>query len=120
MKFSKSLLEDLLEASKNTFPNEFLALLSENKKGIISEFVLTPTIFGKTHAIFRRDLMPIDKSIVGSYHSHPSNSAMPSKADLRVFSSTGKIHLIAHYPFNFGAIKAFDNNGKTIQLEVID
>lgn len=120
MKIKKETLNDLLRASRNTFPNEFLALLAENKKGIVSEFVLIPTIFGKTHAIFRRDLMPIDKSIVGSYHSHPGNSSNPSSADLRVFSSTGKIHLIAHYPFNFSTITAFDEKGKTTEIEIIE
>ena len=120
MKISKSLLEDLLEASRNTFPNEFLALLAENKKGIVSEFVLIPTIYGKTHAIFRRDLMPIDKSIVGSFHSHPGNSSRPSSADLRVFSVMGKIHLIAHYPFDFGTIRAFDEKGKETAIEIVE
>ncbi|MDO8538777.1 MAG: Mov34/MPN/PAD-1 family protein [archaeon] len=120
MKILKRLLEDLLQASRNTFPNEFLALLAVNKEQVIAEFVLIPTIYGKTHAIFRRDLMPIDKSIVGSYHSHPSNSSKPSSADLRVFSGIGKIHLIGHYPYNFDTIKAFNEEGKIIELEIIE
>src|SRR3989344_9149431 len=111
MKIKKFVLEDLLLGARNTFPNEFFALLGE-KNGVIEEFVLVPSVYGKTHAIWRRDLVPLDKSIVGSFHSHPSSNNNPSSADLRSFSSMGKIHLIAGHPFEPENVKAFDAKGK--------
>ncbi len=114
-------LEAISLAAKNTFPDEFLALLSSKKKnGVIDEYVLLPAIYGKTFSTIRLDLVPYDNNIVGSVHSHPIGRAMPSRADLRAFRAMGEIHLIIASPFNFDSFKAFNKTGKEIEMKVIE
>jgi len=114
-------LEAVVLAARNTFPDEFLALLSSKKdNGIIDEFVLLPSIYGKTFSSIRLDLLPYTAGTLGSVHSHPSHYASPSGADLRTFKKMGKIHLIIARPFNLESVKAFDAKGNPVALEVVE
>ena len=91
-KITKKCLDLILESAKETYPNEFGALLrvDSEKKYTIIELVLLPgTISGDSHAIFRLHMQPIDFSIVGTVHSHPSHFANPSDADLQLFRKHG-------------------------------
>ena len=89
-------LEALLLAARNTFPNEFLALLSStSKKGkVVDEFVILPATYGRTYSSIRLDLLPYDSRVLGSVHSHPGPRASPSAGDLRAFKALGETHLI--------------------------
>ena len=115
-------LEAVVLAAKNTFPNEFLALLSSKRKGskVVDEFVLLPSTYGRTYSSIRLDLLPYDSKVLGSVHSHPGPSASPSRGDLRAFKMLGEIHLIIAKPFNFGSVRAFDSAGKEVELEVVE
>ena len=114
-------LEAILLAARNTFPNEFIALLSsKHGKKVIDEYVLLPSIYGKSFSSIRLDLMPHDENIRGSVHSHPSRFAMPSNADLRAFKAMGETHLIVASPFSLETVRAFDKAGKSIEMEVIE
>ncbi|MEM0360182.1 MAG: Mov34/MPN/PAD-1 family protein [Candidatus Diapherotrites archaeon] len=115
----KAIVEGILEASKNTYPNEFFALLgSKNRNEIIDEVVIVPAVFGREHAIVRGRL-PVDFRIVGSVHSHPSPDNNPSQEDLVAFSRFGKVHFIISYPFNIGNINVVDSSGKKIEWTVV-
>src|SRR3989338_3226510 len=115
-RFKKELLEALCDACRKVYPNEFLALLGVKKdKTLVEEFVAVPAEFGRNFSSYRLDLLPIDSSIVGSIHSHPSASANPSIQDLKVFAR-GKVNLIIAFPFDLKTIKAFDNYGKELEL----
>jgi len=116
----RATLEALLLAARNTFPNEFLALLSSKKGKAIDEFVLLPGVYGKTFSSIRLDLLPYDSTVLGSVHSHPGPRATPSQGDLRAFKMLGQIHLIIATPFNFGSVRAFDSAGKEVELEVVE
>ena len=121
-KITKNCLNLILESSKDSHPNEFGALLrvDDYKKDVISELVLLPgTISGDSHAIFRMHMRPIDFSIVGTIHSHPSYSPNPSKADLELFKKYGKIHIIAANPYNFSSWKGYDQNGNSVDIKII-
>lgn len=121
MKIRKQLLEDLLQACRNTFPNEFFALLgTKSDPETIEEFVVVPTVFGRRHSIVRADLVPFDKKIVGTIHSHPSKNNHPSSGDLDAFQDLGKIHLIAAIPFALKSTRAFNSDGKEIMLEAVE
>ncbi len=115
----KGLIESLLLASKNVYPNEFFCLLG-GKGGTIEEFVVVPAIFGDGFASYSADLIPFDREIIGTMHSHPSIYNHPSEADLESFRKFGKVHIIISYPYDLNTIRAFDNNGKTVQLKVIE
>lgn len=121
-KITKKCLDLILESSKSTYPKEFGGLLRRDseEKDIITEIILLPgTISGDSHTLFKLHMMPIDFSIVGTVHSHPSPSARPSEADLQLFRRNGKIHIIAASPYNERSWKAYDYNGDETSLEVI-
>ncbi|KYK22422.1 hypothetical protein AYK24_02310 [Thermoplasmatales archaeon SG8-52-4] len=115
-------LEFILECAKSSYPNEFGGLLrvdSINKNTIIETVILPGTISGETHAIFRLNMLPIDFTIIGTAHSHPSVSFHPSDADLLLFRKYGKVHIVAAYPFTLSSWKAYDYNGNEINVGVV-
>ena len=53
-------LRMILEASKDTYPKEFAAILRA-EEGVIEELLLLPgTVSGDVHAIFQLHMLPID------------------------------------------------------------
>jgi proteasome lid subunit RPN8/RPN11 len=118
---SRKTLIDLLEIARQTFPNEFISLLSvtEENPFVISEIVVVPAEFGRNHSFLRRDLVPFDPFIVGSVHSHPSSSMKPSRADKVAFSRLGKVHLILGYPYLERDFRAFDKNANPVSITVV-
>jgi len=119
MKITRSLLEMILAAARDSYPHEFVALLS-GKKGVISELIFLPFESGEMGAIIHTDLLPLGMKIYGTVHSHPSKNLSPSGEDLRMFSRFGKIHIIVGYPFNEKSWRCYDNRGNIINIEVID
>jgi proteasome lid subunit RPN8/RPN11 len=116
-------LDLILESSKSNFPNEFGALLRVDRtaKNTIAEVVLLPgTISGDSHAIFKLYMLPIDYSIVGTVHSHPSSISRPSRADLDLFDHFGRIHLIVGVS-SIGSTswRAFDFKGQEVHVQVV-
>ena len=113
-------IEAFLEASRNTFPDEFLGLLAGNhKKRIVEELVVVPAVYGEAFSSIRWHLVPFDKTIMGTCHSHPSRSNSPSKEDKNTFSKTGAIHLIACVPYSLQNVKGYDENGKIVPIRTI-
>ena len=115
-------LDLILECSKSNYPNEFGGLLRVNpdNKDVIHEIVILPgTVAGESHAIFQLHMLPIDFSIVGTVHSHPSSSSRPSNADLHLFQKHGKVHIIAAKPYAEDSWKAYNYNGEEIEMSVI-
>ena len=111
-------LESILLACRNVYPDEFFSMLGGKDK-VIDELVIVQAEFGDGFSSWRQDLVPFDKSIIGTVHSHPNGNAMPSRADLRAFRTVGEIHLIAGYPYTLNNLNAFDNKGKKIILTVV-
>lgn len=114
---------DLIEESaKSIYPREFAGLLSVgDDRGIISEVVLLPgTVSGDSHAIFNLYMAPVDSSIVGTVHSHPSPYPTPSEADLRLFEKYGRIHIIIASPYDDDSWRAYTFRGEETELEVVD
>lgn len=113
-------LRMILEASKETYPNEFSATLRA-KDGVINEVVMLPgTLQGETSAILQLHMLPIDPTVIGSVHSHPSGLILPSDADLRLFEKFGRVHMIVGQPFRMGSWRAFNFKGNPLELEVVD
>ena len=122
-KISRKCLEMILESSKSNYPQEFGALLRVgrvNKDTIIEVLLLPGTISGNSHAIFHLYMLPVDYSVVGTVHSHPSSIARPSEADLDLFGHFGKIHLIVGVtPFGGTQWKAYTYDGHEVTVEVV-
>jgi proteasome lid subunit RPN8/RPN11 len=122
-KITRKCLTMIFESSKSNYPQEFGALLRADrvdKKTIIEVILLPGTISGDSHAIFRLHMLPIDYSVVGTVHSHPSSIARPSDADLDLFSHFGRIHIIVGVsPFGDVTWKAYDYMGHMVSMEII-
>ncbi len=116
---TEKVLRMVLEASKDAFPNEFAAGMREID-GIISELILVPgTIAGPRSALLRLHNLPIDYSMVGVVHSHPSPNIQPSSHDLNMFGRYGRVHIIVGVPYDMESWQAYDYDGKKIELPII-
>lgn len=113
-------LKMILEASKSQYPEEFGAILRA-KKGVIHELILLPgTVAGERSALFKLHMLPIDFTVVGTVHSHPSGAIFPSGADLDLFQRFGWIHIITGSPFEDGDWACFASDGVKRPLAVVD
>lgn len=108
-----------MEASLDSYPKEFGAFLRAEKEVIYEITILPGTIQGDHHTIFQLYNKPIDFSIVGTAHSHPSGVPIPSDADRSMFSNTGPIHIIVGYPYGINNFVAYDRSANPVQLKVI-
>ncbi len=113
-------LDSALASAASAYPNEFGGVLRADPPGVISELLLIPgTTAGHRHANFHLYMLPADLTVVGTVHSHPSGALRPSDADLRLFRSWGRRHLILGAPFGVGSWRAYDGNGAETTLQVV-
>jgi proteasome lid subunit RPN8/RPN11 len=113
-------LDTALASARSAYPNEFGGVLRADPPGVISELLLLPgTTAGRRHANFQLWMLHADLSVAGTVHSHPSGALHPSDADLRLFRSWGRRHLILGAPFGQGAWRAYDGNGRETNLRVV-
>jgi len=120
-KIKRQLILDLLKASSNLFPLEFFSMLAYTKdKNLIDEYVVVPSEYSQNSVSIKPWLVPFDRKIVGTLHSHPNSFNKPSLTDLQNFAKFGEIHLITCPPFDLDSFSAFDNYGNRLELEVVD
>ena len=113
-------LRMIMEASKSSYPSEFAAFLRAEGR-VIKELMLLPgTVSGNSHAIFQMSMLPVDFTVVGTVHSHPSDTSLPSDADLDLFRRYGWVHLITHYPYEMDCFTAYNGRGEIVELEIVD
>ena len=117
----RNLLETILEGAKQLYPREsFLLLRGKKTKGIIhvSDLVIAPfAVHGKGFAGFSSYMLPMDFSIVGTVHSHPSGNTQPSHVDLN--HMFGRIAMIVGYPYaGEECVAIYDSNGEKLVLQV--
>ena len=118
-KIKKELIEELINAAKNNYPNEFLCFLGgDTKKEEITEFVFLPSRSNENSASIDTQAMPFDETIIGTLHSHPSGYNYPSNADKRMFSKYF-VNLILGYPFLIENIGVYDKKSKKTELNLI-
>jgi len=120
---SRELLETILEGAKQLYPREsFLLLRGRKSKDIIyvTDLIVAPfAVHGKGFAGFSSYMLPMDFSIVGTVHSHPSGNTMASHVDLN--HMFGRIAMIVGYPFEGELnVAVYDSNGEKLSLTVAD
>jgi len=114
-------LQVIFETAKRLYPKETILLLRGRKeKSLIrvSELVIPPLAsYGQGFASFPFHMLPIDFSIVGVMHSHPSGNLTPSMGDLN--NSIGRIIMIVGFPFqNEKNIAVYNRNGEKMMLQI--
>ncbi len=120
---SSKLLESIFEGAKRLYPKETLLLLrgKKSKEGIrVSDIVVPPlAVHGYGFANLPFHMLPMDFSVVGSVHSHPSGNLNPSNVDLNHFF--GRVLMIVGFPFaSIQNVGVYDSKGKKIQVKVTD
>lgn len=120
MKIRLELLDFVLRAAKSTHPNEMAGVLRQ-KAGVIEEILFLPgTVSSEQSALLRLHMLPIDPSVCGTVHSHPSPDPTASDEDFFLFDRFGKVHVIVAYPYNKKSWRAYDHRGEEIELETIE
>lgn len=118
---STVLLNSIFEGAKRLYPKETVMLLRGKKsKGLIhvSGLVVPPlAVYGYGFANLPFHRLPMDFSVVGTVHSHPSGNINPSSVDLNQFF--GRVLMIVGFPFASTQNAAiYDSNCEKLQLEV--
>jgi proteasome lid subunit RPN8/RPN11 len=118
----RSVLDLAAEAAKASYPQEFGCFLRlEKGTGTISELVLVPgTIQGDRHTFLMVNNLPVDRTIRGTLHSHPSPHPYPSDADFALFEKHGAIHIIYGHPYGPGDWRCYDHTGTPTHLDVVE
>ena len=119
----KEVLDAILEGAKRVYPRESILLLrGKRKKGsiAISDLVVPPfATRGLRFSSVPVHMLPMDFSIVGTMHSHPSGSLHPSSADLN--HAFGSIIMIAAYPYNDEHnVAVYNHDGEKLALSVTE
>lgn len=117
------LLKYILEGAKNLYPRETIAFLrGKRKKEVltVSELVIPPlATYGQGFASTPLHMLPIDFSLVGSVHSHPSGNLTPSAADLNHFF--GRILMIVGFPYmDMNNVAVYDRNATKLRLQITE
>ena len=120
VKIKERLLKAILENARLMHPKEILFMLRGEKKEdciIISDIIIPPfATYGHGFATFSLSTLPIDFSIIGTVHSHPSGNLAPSIGDLN--QAIGKIMMIVGYPYTKQNVKVYDREGNEIELKI--
>ena len=122
VRFEKSVADSILSSALDAYPSEAILLLrgKVGKDEILINDVLIPPL--ATHGLgfsnFRSIMLPMDLSVMGIAHSHPSGSLRPSTHDLNHFY--GRIMVITAHPFqSYGDIGVFNSHGDRLIHEVV-
>jgi proteasome lid subunit RPN8/RPN11 len=123
VQLTKTLAESLLAFSKDQYPNEMIVLLRARKGKevmLIHQVVFAPFMSGAhSMSTFNRYQVPIDATIVGTAHSHPSGSKRPSLQDL--LHVYGSVMMIVAYPFvGPECIAVYDSKGSLVDWDLVD
>lgn len=118
----RSVIESVLDYAKACHPNEGILLLrGKTRKGkiIIGEVVIPPlSVRGSGFSDFPLHMLPIDFSIVGTMHSHPSGVLKPSTTDMNHFY--GRVMVIVAYPYRSEQdMIVLDGKGNVINYELM-
>jgi proteasome lid subunit RPN8/RPN11 len=112
----------ILSYAQMLHPREAILLLKgkvDKQRVTVNDTQIPPlATHGNTFSTFPLQTLPIDFSIIGTAHSHPSGVLRPSVADLNKFY--GRIMIITAYPYQSEKNMAiFNREGKSLKYEVV-
>lgn len=118
----KEQLEFIFESARRLHPRETILLLrgKSNKEAInISEVLVPPlAVHGRGFSGFPSHMLPMDFSIVGTAHSHPSGNLKLSVGDLNF--AMGRVILIVAFPYHdLDNAATYGRDGEKLELEIM-
>ena len=118
----RAVVDSILSYAQMFHPRESILLLKgkiDKKKIVVNDVQIPPlATHGSTFSAFPLSRLPIDFSVIGVAHSHPSGALRPSVTDLNKFY--GRIMLIPAYPYQSEQnIIILDREGKPVKYTVI-
>jgi proteasome lid subunit RPN8/RPN11 len=116
------LLDAIFEGARRLYPKETILLLrgKKSKDSIeVRELVVPPlATYGHGFANIPMHMLPMDFSIVGTVHSHPSGNLTPSDVDFNHFF--GRILMIVGYPFaGEQNVAVYNSRGERLPLHIL-
>jgi proteasome lid subunit RPN8/RPN11 len=120
---SAEVLDSIFEGARRLYPKEtFLLLRGKKSKSEVhvSDLVVPPlAVYGYGFANLPFHMLPMDFSIVGTVHSHPSGNINPSSVDLNHFF--GRVLMIVGFPFaGVQNVAVYGSKGEKLQFQVTD
>jgi proteasome lid subunit RPN8/RPN11 len=118
----RAVVDSILSYARMLHPRESILLLKgkvDKHKIVVNDTQIPPlATHGNTFSAFPLSRLPIDFSVVGVAHSHPSGALRPSVTDLNKFY--GRIMLITAYPYQTEKnIIVLDRQGKPLKYVVV-
>jgi proteasome lid subunit RPN8/RPN11 len=118
----QTLIDSILSYAKGVYPKEGILLLRGKIKKdfiLVDENVIPPFAnHGEDFSSFPLFPLPLDASIVGVAHSHPSGILSPSVEDLNNFY--GRVMVIVAYPYRSSRdLAIFNSEGKKVTYRII-
>jgi len=115
------LLNAIFEGAKRLYPRETILLLRGKKSRDtirVEELVVPPlATYGRGFADVPLHMLPMDFSIVGTVHSHPSGNLAPSPADCNHFF--GSVLMIVSFPFaDEQNVAVYNARGERLPLHI--
>ena len=119
----REVIVSILEYAAACHPREGILLLrgrTDGKRVVVEEVEVPPlSTHGLGFSSFQPYMLPIDFSIIGTAHSHPSGILEPSATDINMFY--GIIMVIAAYPYRTERdLAIFDGEGRRLRYKIID
>ena len=118
---SKELLDAIFESARRLYPKETIMLLRGKKKKDVIQItdLLVPPLatYGYGFANLPLHMLPMDFSIMGMVHSHPSGNLTASDVDFNHFF--GRIMMIVGYPYaSQQNVVVYNCRGDKLPLEI--
>jgi proteasome lid subunit RPN8/RPN11 len=118
---SREVFEMIMESARRLHPRETILLLrgkaSKNLINVTEVLVPPLATYGKGFSSFQAHMLPVDFSIIGIAHSHPSGNLKLSAEDQNHFM--GKIMMMVAFPYEgIENTAVYNRMGEKLVLEV--
>jgi proteasome lid subunit RPN8/RPN11 len=117
IKLCKSVFDGVQALARDNHPNEIIVLLRGKRvfeDMIVTEYLIPPFGFGtRNYASFPSHMLPMDMTLIGTAHSHPSGKVTPSVGDHHNFF--GVIMVIVGPPYDQKTIAVYNKQGELLR-----
>ncbi|MDT8781921.1 MAG: Mov34/MPN/PAD-1 family protein [Candidatus Bathyarchaeota archaeon] len=119
----REILEAIFEGARHLYPRETILMLRGKKsKDVIqiNDLIIPPlATYGEGFASYPFHLLPMDFSLVGTVHSHPSGDKTPSDVDLNNFF--GRVMMIVGFPYMTDQdVVAYNWSGEKLPILIVE